>query len=299
MLAGAARRATRCRWARTSASATAPGGRCAAPPPRRAFVDARGGPRRDGRRDRVLHPHPGLVDRGGGRRRPPLPRGAVPGPRADRPRRQARAHARLPDGEPRAPAGCSWSPATASTRAAPGSAARTGWPPRTSASARRSRRAADCWSRPTCSTSRATSTARSTARVPPAPTRREAVRGRRRAGRADAPRRQGRAPDRPAGEGPALLPCSAAHDDHRRGKARAHHQVRRHRDRHRGHPGPDRDAHAPHQPPDGASANAQARSSQPPRPADARRPPPALPELPAEEGSRGLPLADPRARPAR
>ena len=81
-------------------------------------------------------------------------------------------------------------------------------------------------------------------------------------------------------------------------KARAHGQVRQGRARHRGHRGPDRAAHAPHQPPDRAPARAQARPPLAPRPADARRPPPPLPELPPEEGPRGLPLADPRARPA-
>ena len=75
-------------------------------------------------------------------------------------------------------------------------------------------------------------------------------------------------------------------------------QVRQGRDRHRGHRGPDRAAHASHQPPHRAPSRAQARPPLAPRPADARRPPPPLPELPPEEGPRGLPLADPRARPA-
>src|SRR5687768_4428311 len=95
-----------------------------------------------------------------------------------------------------------------------------------------------------------------------------------------------------------LLPCSAAHDPDRRRKARARHQVRQGRVRHRGHRGPDRDADAPHQRSHRAPARAQARSPLPPRPADAGRAPPPLPELPPAQGPGGVPLADPRARPA-
>ena len=83
-----------------------------------------------------------------------------------------------------------------------------------------------------------------------------------------------------------------------RGQARDRREVRQGRERHRGHPGPDRAAHAPDQPPDRAPARAQARPPLAPRPADARRPPPPLPQLPPEEGPRGVPLADPRARSA-
>src|SRR5215217_1322437 len=96
-----------------------------------------------------------------------------------------------------------------------------------------------------------------------------------------------------------LLGCLAADDRHHvRRQARARPEVRQGRARHRRHRGADRAAHGAHQPPDRAPARAQARPPLAPWVADARRPPPPVPELPAEEGSRGVPLADPRARPA-
>ena len=140
----------------------------------------------------------GLVIAGRGRRRAALPRRAVPDARRRRARRQARAHARLPDREPRARRRARGARATASTPAAR-SCRRRGAPGRR----------VNVGVRPTFKTGRGLLVEaylldfdgdlygqRAAARLPRAPARRAALRQRRGAGRADAPRRGGCAPDR-------------------------------------------------------------------------------------------------------
>src|SRR3954453_17658623 len=94
----------------------------------------------------------------------------------------------------------------------------------------------------------------------------------------------------------ALLACPVAHDPDPRGQARGRRAFRQGRERHGRHRGADRAADASHQRPHGAPARAQARPPLAPWPPHAGRPSPEVPQLPPEEGSRALPLADPRAR---
>ena len=150
-----------CRSARTSASATE-----AAGDPALLAADGRvrdpGRAARRGRgRDRLLDPHPRPGGRRRGRRRAARSSARPFQMRGERRRRrQARARARLPDGQPRARRRARV-PRPRRLRLPgdrPGRGGRR--PPRsTSACARPSRRAAACSSRPTCSTSTATSTA--------------------------------------------------------------------------------------------------------------------------------------------
>ena len=124
--------------------------------------DARGRDGRGRRRDRLLDAHPRAGRDRRGRRGGAAARRAVRDARDRRPRRQARAHARLPDRQPRARSGAARSPTTASTPAArPCRAWGSGRRRSRSACARRSSPAAGCWSRRSCSTSTATSTAAS------------------------------------------------------------------------------------------------------------------------------------------
>ena len=92
---------------------------------RRPLRDPRAAAARVPRRGRLLEPHP----RPGPRRRRrggrPAARRPVPGARRGRPRRQARAHARLPDREPRARRALRHARATASTPAGRRSSAPT------------------------------------------------------------------------------------------------------------------------------------------------------------------------------
>src|SRR3954452_12826349 len=94
-----------------------------------------------------------------------------------------------------------------------------------------------------------------------------------------------------------LLPFPAD-DAHRRGKARGNPAVRQGRGGHGLARGPDRPAHPADQPSHRAPARAQARPSLAPRPADARRPAPAAPQLPRSQGPRPLPRAHQGTRPA-
>ena len=163
--------------------------------------DARGRARDRRRRGHLLEPHP-QPDRGGGdRARQRVPRLAVPAPRPGRPRRQARAHARLPDRQPRARTRRSSTPATASTPAARPSSSTgsgAGGPPRPTSACgptfvtgpRAARRGVPARLR------RRPLRPRAAAGLPLAPARRAAVRLGRRAGRPDGARRRRHAPDR-------------------------------------------------------------------------------------------------------
>ena len=296
--------------------------------------DARGRDGRARRRDHLLDPHPRARRGRRRRRRGALPRRAVPHARR-RSRTATSAGARSAS---RPPTSCPTHALVVpdhgiyACRAARRRARRTS-PPSTSACGRPSRPAAACSSRRyLLDFDGDIYGQRAAARLPRAPARREALRQRRGAGRADGPRRRRDPPHRdvthvrdsrpafgvlsrskmrvvvahgPAGARPRLRgrrSCYPASPQMTaitsEEKARARREVRQDRERHRRHRGPDRAAHRADQPSDRAPARAQARPPLAPRPADARRPPPPLPELPAEEGPRGLPLADPRARPA-
>ena len=157
------------------------------------------------RRDRLLDPDPGA---GRGRRRrgrDALPRRAVPARGRGRRGRQARAHARLPDRERRPRRRARRSRATASTRRSP-----TGIPA-----------AVNVGVRPTFETGRGLLVEAylidydgrplrpdAAGRVHRAPARREALRRRRGADRADAPRRRARRASSALASQPPSLTCA-------------------------------------------------------------------------------------------
>src|SRR5262249_35051222 len=85
------------------------------------------------------------------------------------------------------------------------------------------------------------------------------------------------------------LPREETHEPHQGREAGDHQGTRPRGDGHRLAGSPDRDADAPDQPAHRAPPHAQARSPLASRAAQAGRPPPPVPELPAAHGSRGLP----------
>ena len=246
--------------------------------------DPGGAAGRGGGRDRLLQPHPRAAWPPATSSAPPRFLGApfqVRGTVGQR--RPPRPRAGLPDGQPGARRRPRVSRATASTPAA----RRTAAPRSTSACGRPSRPVAGCWSRPTCSTSTATCTARSCGS--------SSSRGCAGSGGSTAPRRSSSAMRRDVEQAreacQALCYGSAPMTITAERKRELVVALRPGRVRHRPHRGPGRPADRAHQRAHRAPARALARPPLAPRAAQAGRPAPAAAALPAARRPRSLPLA--------